>query len=150
MQHADKEDESCAQRGIRGGGYYCTPSSSIQFETLEPELLNGKQMEIYCPRADAATTNSTASATANIARDYKGKKSRRRIRHKRELLVSQMEEEEEEEKLGTFVHYLFSPLSFFPIQFFFCCQSLSLSLSTTTSFTVCSRHSALVVSYSGQ
>jgi hypothetical protein len=57
-------------------------------------------------------------------------------------------EEEEEEKLGTFVHYLFSPLSFFPIQFLFCCQSLS--LSTTTSFTVCSRHSALVVSYSGQ
>jgi hypothetical protein len=148
MQHADKEDESCAQRGIRGG-YYCAPSSSIQFTTLEPELLNGKQMEIYCPRADAATTISTASATANIARDYKGKKSRRRIRHKRELLVSQMEEEEEEEeKLGTFVHYLFSPPSFFPIQFFFCCQSLS--LSTTTSFTVCSRHSALVVSYSGQ
>jgi hypothetical protein len=148
MQHADKEDESCAQRGIRGGGYYCAPSpSSVQFTTLEPELLNGKQMEIYCRQADAATTNSTASATANIARDYKGKKSRRRIRHKRELLVSQMEEEEEE-KLGTFVHYLFSPLSFFPIQFLFCCQSLS--LSTTTSFTVCSRHSALVVSYSGQ
>lgn len=148
MQHADKEDESCAQRGIRGEGYYCAPSpSSVQFTTLEPELLNGKQMEIYCRQADAATTNSTASATANIARDYKGKKSRRRIRHKRELLVSQMEEEEEE-KLGTFAHYLFSPLSFFPIQFLCCCQSLS--ISTTTSFTVCSRHSALVVSYSGQ
>jgi hypothetical protein len=130
MQHADKEDESCAQRGIRGGGCYCAPSpSSVQFTTLEPELLNGKQMEICCPQADAATTNSTASATANIARDYKGKKSRRRIRHKRELLVSQMEEEEEEEeeKLGTFVHYLFSPLSFFPIQFLFL-LSVTLSL----------------------
>lgn len=66
MQHADKEDESCAQRGIRGGGYYCAPSSSIQFKTLEPELLNGKQMEIYCPRADAATTNSTASLLASF------------------------------------------------------------------------------------
>jgi hypothetical protein len=120
MQHADKEDESCAQRGIRGGGYYCAPSpSSVQFTTLEPELLNGKQMEIYCPQADAATTNSTVSATANIARDYKGKKSRRRVRHKRELLVSQMEEEEEEEKLGTFVQlpllasfFLPDPISF--------------------------------------
>jgi hypothetical protein len=115
MQHADKVDESCAQRGIRGGGYYCAPSpSSVKFTTLEAELLNGKQMEIYCPQADAATTNSTASATANIARDYKGKKRRTRTRHKRELLLSQMEEEEEE-KLGTFVHYLYSPLSFFPI-----------------------------------
>ncbi len=91
----------------------------LNSQLLEAELLNGKQMEIYCPQADAATTNSTASATANIARDYKGKKRRTRTRHKRELLLSQMEEEEEEEeeeeKLGTFVHYLYSPLSFFPI-----------------------------------
>jgi hypothetical protein len=67
MQHADKEDESCAQRGIRGGGCYCAPSpSSVQFTTLEPELLNGKQMEICCPQADAATTNSTASLLASF------------------------------------------------------------------------------------
>jgi hypothetical protein len=82
----------------------------------------------------------------NIVRDYNAKKGIRRIRHKHKLLVSQMEEEEKK-NLGTFVYYLFLPLSFFLIQFFFYCQSHS--LSTTMSFVVCSRNLALVISHSG-
>jgi len=84
---------------------------------------------------------------ANIVKDYNAKKGIKRIKHKHKLLVSQMEEEGKK-NLGTLVHYLFLPLSFFLIQFFFYCQSHS--LSTTMSFMVCSRNLALIISHSGQ